>query len=88
MALASSALTALLPIAVLAGALLPRVQAQGAAQWLIQRYSLTGGGAEAVRDALAPSTAANTDVGLGGALLLVIAALSLARAAQRLFERT
>jgi len=87
MALASSALTALIPLAVLAGAVLPHVQAEGVAQWLINRYALTGGGAEAVRDALAPSTATNTDVGLIGAVLLVIAILSFARAVQRLFER-
>ncbi len=88
MALASSALTALIPLAVLAGAVLPHLQTEGAAQWLIDRYALTGGGAEAVRDALAPSTATNTDIGLIGAGLLVIAILSFARAVQRLFERT
>ncbi len=88
MALASSALTALIPLAVLAGAVLPHVQAEGVANWVIDRYALTGGGAEAVRDALAPSTATNTDVGVIGALLLVIAILSFARAMQRLFERT
>jgi membrane protein len=88
MALASSTLTAAIPLVILAGALLPHVQAKDAAQWLISRYSLTGGGADAVRDALAPSTATNTDVGLLGALLLVIAVLSFARGVQRLFERT
>ena len=88
MALASSALTALIPLAVLAGALLPHVRAEDVAQWLIDRYALTGGGAEAVRDALAPSTASNADVGVISALLLVIAILSFARAVQRLFERT
>jgi uncharacterized BrkB/YihY/UPF0761 family membrane protein len=87
MALASSALTALVPLAVLAGAVLPHVQAEGVANWVINRYALTGAGAEAVRDALAPSTASNTDVGLIGALLLVIAILSFARSMQRLFER-
>jgi len=87
MALASSALTALIPLAVLAGAVLPHVQAESVANWLIDRYALTGGGAEAVRDALAPSTAMNSDIGLIGALLLVIAILSFARAVQRLFER-
>ncbi len=88
MALASSALTALVPLAVLTGAVLPHVQAEGVANWVINRYALTGAGAEAVRDALAPSTTTNTDVGLIGALLLVIAILSFARAMQRLFERT
>ena len=88
MALASSTLTALIPLAILAGALVPHVQAEGAAQWVIDRYALTGGGADAVREVLAPSTAANTDVGLIGVLLLVIAMLSFARGVQRLFERT
>jgi uncharacterized BrkB/YihY/UPF0761 family membrane protein len=88
MALASSALTALIPLAVLAGALLPHVRAEGVAQWLIDRYALTGGGAEAVKETLAPSTATNTDIGVIGAILLVIAVLSFARGVQRLFERT
>ena len=88
MALASSSLTALIPLSIIAGALLPHVQAEHAAQWLIDRYGLNGGGAAAVRDALAPSTASNTDISLIGVLLLVIAILSFARGAQRLFERT
>jgi hypothetical protein len=87
MALASSALTALIPLAILAGVVLPHVQAEGVAQWFIHRYALTGGGADAVRDALAPSSGTNTDVGLIGALLLLIAILSFARGVQRLFER-
>ena len=68
--------------------MLPHVQAESSAQWLIDRYALTGGGANAVRDALAPSTATNTDVGVIGVLLLMIAVLSFARGMQRLFERT
>jgi uncharacterized BrkB/YihY/UPF0761 family membrane protein len=88
MALASSALTALIPLAVLAGAVVPHVQSEGAAQWLIDRYALTGGGADAVKEALAPATATNTDIGVIGALLLLIAVLSFARGVQRLFERT
>jgi membrane protein len=88
MALSSSALTALIPLAILAGALLPHLQAEDAAQWLIDHYGLTGGGADAVRDALAPASAGNTDVSVIGALLLVIAVLSFARGVQRLFERT
>lgn len=88
MALASSALTALIPLAILAGAVLPHVRAEDAAEWLIDRYGLTGGGAEAVTGALAPSTASNADVGVISGLLLVIAILSFARAMQRLFERS
>ena len=88
MALASSALTALIPLGVLVGVVLPHVEAEGVAQWVIDRYALTGGGAAAVRDALAPTSPTNTDVGLIGALLLVVAILSFARGVQRLFERT
>ena len=88
MALASSALTALIPIAILAGALLPHVQAEGAAHWLIDRYALTGAGAEAVTNALAPAGGTNNGIGVISALLLVIAVLSFARGVQRLFERT
>jgi membrane protein len=84
MALASSALTALIPLAILVGAVLPHLQGEGAAQWLIDRYALTGGGADAVRDALAPLSTTNTDIGVIGALLLVIAVLSFARGVQRL----
>jgi uncharacterized BrkB/YihY/UPF0761 family membrane protein len=87
-ALASSALTALIPLAIIAGTLLPRVSATGAAQWLIERYDLTGGGADAIRETLAPSTASNTDVGIIGVLLMIVAVLSFARGMQRLFERT
>jgi membrane protein len=87
MALASSALTALIPLAILAGAVLPHVRAEHVANWLIGRYGLSGGGAEAVKEAFTPSTAANTDIGLIGVLLLLIAILSFARGVQRLFER-
>jgi membrane protein len=87
-ALASSALTALIPLAILAGTVLPRVSSTSAAQWLIARYGLTGGGADAVRETFTPSTATNTDVGIIGLLLMMIAVLSFARGMQRLFERT
>lgn len=87
-ALASSAFTALVPLSILAGTLLPHVQAQDASQWLINRYGLTGEGAAAISNVLSPSTGANTDLGITGALLALIAVLSFARGAQRLFERT
>jgi uncharacterized BrkB/YihY/UPF0761 family membrane protein len=87
-ALASSALTALVPLAVIAGAVLPRVDAKDAANAIIARYGLTGGGAQAVQDALSPATGANTDVSVLGLLLLLLAVLSFSRGMQRLFEQT
>jgi membrane protein len=87
-ALASTALTALIPLAVVVGAILPSADGSGAANAIITRYGLTGGGADAVRKVLAPPTGASTGVSILGAFLLVIATLSFSRGAQRLFEQT
>lgn len=87
-ALASSAFTALIPLAILAGAVLPHVDATQTAHKIIVRYGLNGGGAQAVKDVLAPASGTNTDVSLLGLFLLVIATLSFSRGAQRLFEQT
>ena len=87
-ALASSALTALIPLVIIVGALLPDLGGKDAAERLIDRYDLTGGGAEAVTDALSPATGTETDITLAGTLLLIVAVLSFARSAQRLFEQT
>jgi membrane protein len=87
-ALASSALTALIPLAIVTGAVLTRVGGEDFADRIIDRYELTGGGAEAVRDAFSPAAGASTSVGVVGALLLVVAVLSFTRAVQRLFEQT
>jgi membrane protein len=87
-ALASSALTALIPLAILAGAILPAHGGKDAADRIIDRYDLTGGGAEAVKDAFSPAAGTETTITLGGTLLLMVAVLSFSRAAQRLFEQT
>ena len=87
-ALASSALTALIPLTIIAGAILPVDGGKDAAQRIIDRYDLTGGGAEAVKDAFSPAAGTETDVTFAGALLLVVAVLSFSRSAQRLFEQT
>lgn len=87
-ALASSALTALIPLTLIVGAILPRGDGTDVAHRIIARYGLTGGGAQAVIDALSPTPGTNTDVSILGAFLLVIAVLSFARGAQRLFEQT
>jgi uncharacterized BrkB/YihY/UPF0761 family membrane protein len=87
-ALASSALTAMIPLAILAGAMLPQAGGKDAAQRIIDRYDLTGGGAEAVKDAFSPAAGTETEISVVGVLLLVVAVLSFSRGAQRLFEQT
>jgi membrane protein len=87
-ALASSALTALIPLAIIAGAFLSRGEAAGIADRIIARYGLTGGGAQAVKDVLSPAGGTSTDVSILGLFLLVVAVLSFARGVQRLFEQT
>ena len=87
-ALASSAFTALIPLAIIAGAILPRADATDVAHRIIVRYGLTGGGAQAVKDALSPAGGTNTNVSVLGVFLLAVAVLSFSRGVQRLFEQT
>ena len=87
MALASSALTALAPLAVLTGVVLARISSYDVASRIIDRYGLTGGGADAVRQLFSSSADTSASVGVVGALFLVISTLSFTRAAQRLFEQ-
>jgi uncharacterized BrkB/YihY/UPF0761 family membrane protein len=86
-ALASSALTALIPIAILVGSVLNQGDAHRVAEQIISRYGLTGAGADAVRDVLAPTGGASTDISLIGVFLLLVAALSFSRGVQRMFEQ-
>jgi uncharacterized BrkB/YihY/UPF0761 family membrane protein len=86
--LASSGLTALIPLAVVSGAVLTRLGGRDTAQRIIDRYELTGGGADAVKDVFSPASGTTTSVGLIGTLLLLITVLSFTRAVQRLFEQT
>ena len=87
-ALSSSALTALIPLAVVSGAVLTSLGGEDVADRIVDRYELTGGGADAVRDVLAPAGGTTTSVSVIGALLLLVAVLSFTRAVQRLFEQT
>lgn len=82
MALASGALTALIPLTVLGGALF----GEEAADRIINRYGLTGSGAEAVRTVFSAGSA-SAGVGVFGMLFLAISVLSFSRAMQRLFEQ-
>ncbi len=87
-ALASSAFTALIPLSILVGALLPRFGSESTADRIIERFDLSGDGATAVRDAFAPPEGVQTSLGIVGALLLIVTVLSFTRAVQRLIERT
>ncbi|MFG3590383.1 hypothetical protein [Streptomyces sp. NPDC047990] len=87
MALASSALTTLVPLSMLVGAVLGHFVHYDAAERIIKRYGLTGAGATAVRSLFSPAEGATVSVGVFGVLFLTISVLSFARAAQRLFEQ-
>jgi membrane protein len=87
-ALASSTLTAIIPLAMIATAIAPQLGGSDTAERIIERYDLTGGGAEAVRDIFAPASGSETSIGLIGFFFLMIAVLSFTRAVQRLFEQT
>ncbi|MCX4818975.1 YihY/virulence factor BrkB family protein [Streptomyces sp. NBC_01142] len=87
MALASSALTALVPLSILLGAVLSNFVHYDAAERIIKRYSLTGAGATAVSSLFSPAEGTSVSVGIFGVVFLMISVLSFARAAQRLFEQ-
>lgn len=87
-ALASSALTAVIPLTIFISAVLPTRDAASVANSIIERYDLTGGGAEAVQEAFAPATSESTSLGILGFLFMLVAVLSFTRGVQRLFEQT
>jgi membrane protein len=61
---------------------------KGTAERIIDRYELTGGGAEAVKDVFSPPVGTDTTLGIVGLLFLLVAVLSFSRAVQRLIEQT
>ncbi len=87
-ALASGALTAMIPLLIVTTAVSSQLGGKETADRIIDRYELTGGGAEAVRDVFAPPSGASTSLGVLGFLFLMVAVLSFTRAVQRLFEQT
>ena len=87
-ALASAALTATIPLLIVTSAAASKLGGKGTAEHIIERYDLTGGGAEAVKDIFAPASGASTSLGIIGFLFLMVAVLSFTRAVQRLFEQT
>jgi uncharacterized BrkB/YihY/UPF0761 family membrane protein len=87
-ALASSALTATIPLLIVVSAAGTKLGGKSTADRLIERYDLTGGGAEAVKDIFSPPTGTSTSLGVVGFLFLLVAVLSFSRTVQRLFEQT
>jgi membrane protein len=87
-ALASGALTATIPLSLLASALSSQLGGKGTAERVIERYDLTGGGAEAVQEIFSPAAGASTSLGIVGFFFLLVAVLSFSRAVQRLVEQT
>jgi membrane protein len=87
-ALASGALTATIPLAIVTSTIATSLGGRSTADRIIERYDLTGGGAEAVRDIFSPPSGADTSIGLIGTFLLLIAVLSFTRGVQRMFEQT
>ena len=87
-ALASGALTAIIPLAIVTSAIATHLGGRSTADRIIDRYDLTGGGAEAVTDIFSPPSGADTSIGLVGMFLLLIAVLSFTRGVQRMFEQT
>jgi uncharacterized BrkB/YihY/UPF0761 family membrane protein len=87
-ALASGALTAVIPLAIIASALSSQLGGKDTAARIIDRYDLTGGGAQAVRDIFSPPSGTSTSIGIIGFLFLMVAVLSFSRAMQRLIEQT
>ncbi len=87
-ALASSALTAVIPLAILVSSVLPQIGGKDTADRIIDRYDLTGKGAQAVKDIFSPESGVSPSIGIFGALFTMIAVLSFTRGVQRLFEQT
>ncbi|WP_053226320.1 YhjD/YihY/BrkB family envelope integrity protein [Solirubrobacter soli] len=85
-ALASSGLTAAIPLTIALGTVMTSLWGTDIADWIVKRYELTGAGARAVEDAFTPADDASVTV--MGLLLALLAALSFTRTLQRVFEST
>ncbi|MBN9734787.1 MULTISPECIES: YhjD/YihY/BrkB family envelope integrity protein [unclassified Pseudonocardia] len=84
LALAAQAFVALVPAALLTLAYFP-VDQGAAVTYLIDRFGLTGDGAEAVRELVARPRQAGTPGAVGGVVLVVMTGIGFTRTLQRLY---
>jgi membrane protein len=85
-ALGALAFSALFPLMIVYGALVPFGDAQNFAANLVHRLHLRDGAAETVKSAIAPPSAIAGSITVIGILLVLSSGLSLARGLQRLYE--
>jgi membrane protein len=82
----AQAFAALIPLLIVYSAVAPIADARSFAQRLIEKLKLSGAAAESVRQAIAPPGTVAEGVSVLSFLILVAAALSFARAMQRMYE--
>jgi membrane protein len=85
-ALGALAFSALFPLMIVYGAVVPFADARSLAADLVKRLHLKGAAAATVHEAIAPPTAVAHGVTVLGFVLVLVSALSLARGLQRLYE--
>lgn len=86
-ALASLAFTALIPLGVVLGAFLPRVEGRSFANGMVERFNLDDSSAELVQSLFAPASGVESNLSIAGLILVVVSALAFTRALQRVYER-
>jgi membrane protein len=86
-ALAASAFTAIFPLLIVWGSIVPRVDGKQFGDGIIDRFHLTGQSAAAVQSALAPVAETDSSLTGLGVALLIGSGLSFARLLQRLYEQ-
>jgi len=86
-ALASLSFTALVPLLMFTGSILPHTGSADTGERLVKRFDLGGEAAKAVHQAFSPATGVDTGLGLFATLLIIVAVLSFTRALQRLYEQ-
>jgi membrane protein len=85
-ALGALAFSAIFPLMIVYGAVVPFAQAHSFAEQLDKRLHLTGAAAQTVNEAIAPPASVGHSVTALGILVVLVSALSLARGLQRLYE--
>lgn len=87
LALAAQAFSALFPVLILIGSLEPSGRGKDVGEALIERFGLTGEGADAVKHAFAAPESVKGSVTVISILFVIFSALAFARALQRLYEK-